>query len=84
MKIAVLIGPEGGIDDEEINNIRSSTSNIEIVTLGKRILRTETAPIVISSNILYELEEIQVSEKSKRELKRKEKIKEENIKKLDE
>lgn len=58
MKIAVLIGPEGGIDDEEINNIRSSASNIEIVTLGKRILRTETAPIVISSNILYELEEI--------------------------
>lgn len=55
--IAVLIGPEGGIDLEEINNIKENIKNLEIVTLGKRILRTETAPIVISSNILYELEE---------------------------
>ena len=32
-------------------------SLVNIVTLGKRILRTETAPLVISSNILYELED---------------------------
>ena len=57
IKIAVLIGPEGGIDIEEINYLKANIDNIEIITLGKRILRTETAPIVISSNILYELEE---------------------------
>lgn len=55
-KIAVLIGPEGGIDDLEINQLKEC-KNTEIITLGKRILRTETAPLVISSNILYELEE---------------------------
>lgn len=53
-KIAVLIGPEGGIDDEEIKILK--TNNTKIITLGKRILRTETAPLAISSIIQYELE----------------------------
>lgn len=55
LKIAVIIGPEGGIDEQEIEqcNINGSV----LVTLGNRILRTETAPIVIASNILYELED---------------------------
>lgn len=52
--IAVLIGPEGGIDSQEIQKLKQSGAIV--VTLGKRILRTETAPIVISSNIIYELE----------------------------
>ena len=56
--LAVVIGPEGGIDNSEIELLKENLKNIEIITLGKRILRTETAPIVISSNILYELEEI--------------------------
>ncbi len=51
--IGVLIGPEGGIDAKEIELFKEKAS---IVTLGKRILRTETAPIVISSIIIYELE----------------------------
>lgn len=55
MKIAVLIGPEGGIDETEINICKNN--NFISVTLGKRILRTETAPLVISSNIIYELED---------------------------
>jgi len=55
LKIAVLIGPEGGIDENEINLCKES--GFTSVTLGKRILRTETAPLVISSNILYELED---------------------------
>lgn len=54
-KIAVIIGPEGGIDEEEIKACKQN--NVITVTLGKRILRTETAPIVIASNILYELED---------------------------
>lgn len=56
IKIAVLIGPEGGIDDSEINLIKE-TDKFDIITLGKRILRTETAPLVVSSNIIYEMEE---------------------------
>ena len=54
--IAILIGPEGGIDKEEINKL-AKYDNVKIVTLGKRILRTETAGLVMASNIIYELEE---------------------------
>lgn len=55
IKIAVLIGPEGGIDETEIKMCKDN--NFILVSLGKRILRTETAPLVISSNIIYELED---------------------------
>lgn len=55
LKVAVIIGPEGGIDANEINLCKEN--GFIVITLGKRILRTETAPIVISSNILYELED---------------------------
>lgn len=55
LKIAVIIGPEGGIDESEINLCKNN--NFISITLGKRILRTETAPLVISSNIIYELED---------------------------
>jgi len=53
-KIAVLVGPEGGIDQKEIQTLKEKGAII--LTLGKRILRTETAPIAMVSNILYELE----------------------------
>lgn len=52
--IAVLIGPEGGIGCQEIELLKQNGAIV--ITLGNRILRTETAPIVISSNIIYELE----------------------------
>ena len=55
LKVAVIIGPEGGIDENEIKLCKEK--GFISVTLGKRILRTETAPLVISSNILYELED---------------------------
>ena len=55
IKIAVIIGPEGGIDEKEINICKDN--KFISITLGKRILRTETAPLVVSSNILYELED---------------------------
>lgn len=54
LKIGILIGPEGGIDKKEIMQLQQT--NAKIVTLGKRILRTETAPIVMTANIMYELE----------------------------
>ena len=42
-RIAVLVGPEGGFDDKEIE--RCKEKGMSIVSLGKRILRTETAAI---------------------------------------
>lgn len=53
-KIGVLVGPEGGIDNKEIEKLLQSGA--KVVSLGKRILRTETAPIAIASNIVYEFE----------------------------
>lgn len=53
-KIGVLIGPEGGLALNEIELLKESGAIV--VSLGKRILRTETAPISMVSNILYELE----------------------------
>lgn len=51
---AFLIGPEGGISDEEIEYIRKE--GIKTVTLGKRILRTETAPTAVLAMMLYEFD----------------------------
>lgn len=53
-KIGILVGPEGGIDLKEVETLKQNGATI--ITLGKRILRTETAPITMASNILYELE----------------------------
>lgn len=57
-KIAVVVGPEGGIAKEEIKFLKT-LQNTQIVTLGKRILRTETAPLVIASVIMYEFDEME-------------------------
>ena len=54
IKIAVIIGPEGGIDEEEIEILQKSGA--KTITLGKRILRTETASLNTLSNIMYELD----------------------------
>ena len=54
VKIAVVIGPEGGIDESEINLFKEAGA--EIVSLGKRILRTETVCLSITAIINYELE----------------------------
>ena len=48
---ALLIGPEGGFAPEEVALIR--TAGGEVVTLGKRILRTETAPVAALSILQY-------------------------------
>lgn len=52
-EIAVVIGPEGGFEEEEIETLKNIGANI--VTLGPRILRTETAGFVCTSILLYEL-----------------------------
>ena len=54
MRILVLIGPEGGIDQVEVDLLIEA--GFIAVGLGPRILRTETAPIYIMSAISYALE----------------------------
>lgn len=51
-RIIFVIGPEGGISEEEENYLISN--NYIPTSLGKRVLRTETAPIVIGSILNYE------------------------------
>lgn len=53
--IGVFIGPEGGFSFDEIK--LADENNIKSVTLGKRILRSETAGLVAGAVCLYELEE---------------------------
>ncbi len=52
--IAVFIGPEGGFEESEIRAALSA--GIEPVTLGRRILRTETAGLTVLSWLMYHLE----------------------------
>ncbi|MEA4828028.1 MAG: 16S rRNA (uracil(1498)-N(3))-methyltransferase [Clostridium sp.] len=52
-KIAVIIGPEGGFEEEEILSLKNLGAYI--VTLGPRILRTETAGFTCVSLLMYEL-----------------------------
>ena len=51
-----IIGPEGGLDIKEVELLEKAGA--KIITLGKRILRTETVALNVLSNIMYELEEI--------------------------
>ncbi|NLG02429.1 MAG: 16S rRNA (uracil(1498)-N(3))-methyltransferase [Clostridia bacterium] len=52
--IAVMIGPEGGFDEKEVE--QACESGFIPITLGKRILRTETAGFTVMSWIMYQLE----------------------------
>lgn len=54
-KIAIFIGPEGGFDGSEIDE--AVKAGFSPITLGKRILRTETAGITVMAWIMYSLEE---------------------------
>jgi len=51
-KIAAVVGPEGGFEEEEIQ--RLIEIGVKPVTLGPRILRSETAALVLSTLILHE------------------------------
>lgn len=53
-RVAIFIGPEGGFEEEEIQ--AALTEGIEPITLGKRILRTETAGFTVLSWLVYLLE----------------------------
>ena len=51
---AVLIGPEGGFSESEIALLKNR--GVVSVTLGNRILRTETAGMTLLAQFLYEVE----------------------------
>lgn len=53
-KLLVLVGPEGGISPQEISSYQEHGA--QLVGLGPRILRAETAPFYLLSAISYELE----------------------------
>jgi len=52
--ISVVVGSEGGFSREEAD--AAASAGLTSVTLGKRILRCETAPAFVLSSIAYELE----------------------------
>ena len=52
--IAVFIGPEGGVEESEVQ--AAVSAGIEPITLGRRILRTETAGMTVLSWLMYQLE----------------------------
>ena len=54
IKIAIVIGPEGGLEEKDVETLKQYGA--VSVTLGNRILRTETVALNILSIIMYELE----------------------------
>lgn len=54
IQIGIIIGPEGGLEPKDVEELKQSGA--QIITLGKRILRTETVALNMLSIIMYELE----------------------------
>lgn len=54
-RLLVIIGPEAGLTDSEVKAARRAS--VQTVSLGPRILRTETAAMVMVSQILFALEQ---------------------------
>lgn len=52
--VGVFIGPEGGFETEEVE--QAAAVGVESISLGRRILRTETAGIAVLSILMYHLE----------------------------
>lgn len=52
--LLVFIGPEGGIAEKELSLLKEN--GFIVISLGNRILRTETAPLFVMSAIVYEFE----------------------------
>ena len=55
MSVGIFIGPEGGFEESEVE--KAKELDVKPVTLGKRILRTETAGLTTLSILMYLLEE---------------------------
>ncbi len=55
--VGIFIGPEGGLDNTEVEMFKKA--DIATVTLGKRILRTETAGHTVLTAVMYEFNELE-------------------------
>ena len=55
-RVGIMIGPEGGFADSEIAMVDDRYPQMKRVSLGKRILRTETAGLAALAMMIYELE----------------------------
>ncbi len=56
MQVGIFIGPEGGFDVEEVEQAREA--GLHPITLGRRILRTETAGMAVLSILMFQLERV--------------------------
>ena len=54
--VGIFIGPEGGFEETEVE-MAVEKANAKAITLGKRILRTETAGLTVLSILMFTLEE---------------------------
>lgn len=54
LTVILFIGPEGGLTVEEVQ--MAQQHGVQVVTLGRRILRAETAALATVANVTYELE----------------------------
>ena len=50
--VSLLTGPEGGLEEKEVQ--QALTAGLQVCTLGKRILRCETAPLCALSAVMYD------------------------------
>lgn len=50
--VSLLTGPEGGLEEREVEQARAA--GLQVCTLGKRILRCETAPLCALSAVMYD------------------------------
>lgn len=50
--VSLLTGPEGGLEEKEVT--QASEAGLQVCTLGKRILRCETAPLCALSAVMYD------------------------------
>ena len=50
--VSLFVGPEGGFDAEEVEEARDA--GVEVVGLGRRILRGETAGLAMAAAVMYE------------------------------
>lgn len=54
-RVAIIVGPEGGLTHDEVDRLLACNPRARLVTLGSSILRTETAGLVASALVIYEL-----------------------------
>ena len=50
--VSLLTGPEGGLEEKEVRQAREA--GLQVCTLGRRILRCETAPLCALSAVMYD------------------------------